>query len=456
MKMRHNPNELSYKNIYMYGMGEFGYTFYLNLISSYLMFFMTDILVMPTNMASIIYTSVQWVEAISSLIAGVMIDRLCSRRGRYRPWLLRGSVICMVCMTIVYTNFHTGNIPAAVIFTVFYSLGYIGYNFMFIAYRSLLNLIAHKPEETVALTIGGTQLSTAASLLFGFFGVRLLFSVFPSQETGFSVTSLLCGAFLVLGMAFVYIMSRPFDTHEEKHFSHKHATEKLTPSNMLKAIAPMLPCCIGFIFSVGASTLLFTMLAYYFSAVRQNSNLMSLLITITTIFRFIATFFVVPLAKRFEKKTIFCISCGLCSVFLIAAYLLQESVIGFYSMMAIYFFFTATGSSMLMPCISDVVDYNVFRQSIQARGFLYSVASTLTYIAQFVGATAASVGMIVIHYSKSAVTPSMLEGITRITFLGTAGLTAISIIPMLFYKLNRDVMEDIYHLKNAAAKQPDQ
>ena len=51
---------------------------------------------------------------------------------------------------------------------------------------------------------------------------------------------------------------------------------------------------------------------------------------------------------------------------------------------------------------------------------------------------------------------SLLEGITRITFLGTAGLTAISIIPMLFYKLNRDVMEDIYHLKNAAAKQPDQ
>ena len=59
-------SDLSRRTVYGYGLGEFGYSFYLNLISSYLMFYMTDVLLLPTKLTGILYSAVQWVEAATA------------------------------------------------------------------------------------------------------------------------------------------------------------------------------------------------------------------------------------------------------------------------------------------------------------------------------------------------------------------------------------------------------
>ena len=53
-------SDLSCRTVYGYGLGEFGYSFYLNLISSYLMFYMTDVLLLPTKLTGILYSADQW------------------------------------------------------------------------------------------------------------------------------------------------------------------------------------------------------------------------------------------------------------------------------------------------------------------------------------------------------------------------------------------------------------
>lgn len=77
-------SDLSRRTVYGYGLGEFGYSFYLNLISSYLMFYMTDVLLLPTKLTGILYSAVQWVEAATALAAGILIDNLFTFKGRYR------------------------------------------------------------------------------------------------------------------------------------------------------------------------------------------------------------------------------------------------------------------------------------------------------------------------------------------------------------------------------------
>ena len=219
---------------------------------------------------------------------------------------------------------------------------------------------------------------------------------------------------------------------------------------MLRALPPILPCAFGFIFSIGASTLLFSMLAYYFNWVIGDSAGMSTLITVMTVARLAATFGVTPLSRRFEKRTIFINSMLLSAVCIILAYVFRENRVLFYIAMGLYFFCLVPAGAMLMPCISDSVDYNLYRKGIQARGFLYAVASTLSYVAQFVGAMAASAGMVLIRYESALPVQSAetLSGIPKITFLGTAVLSALSILPMLFHRLNRDVMDSIYREKS--------
>lgn len=439
--------------IYGYGLGEFGYSFYLNLISSYLMFYMTDVILLPTSLAGVLYSAVQWVEAATALAAGIIMDNIHARHGRYRPWILRGSIVCLISTTFLFTYFHTGTGMTAFLFVTLYTISYAGYNFMFIAYRALMGLLGKGPADTVALTVSGTQLSTLASLLFGLVGVRLLHG-FERMETGYTVSALLYGLVLVAAMGVVCRVTKIYDPAQPLP-ARREKKERTRPRDLIRALPPILPCAFSYIFSIGASTLLFSMLAYYFNYVLHDAAGMSVLITVMTVARLAATFLVTPLAERFEKRTIFIGSMLLATVCITAAYFLRGSRILFFAAMGLYFFCLVPAGAMLMPCVSDSVDYNAYKKGIFARSFLYAVASTLSYIAQFVGATAASVGLVCIHYEASLAEQSAatLAGIPAVTFLGTAALSLLSAAPMCFHRLNRSVMDEIYRQKQMESGQ---
>mgnify|MGYP000156914611 CR=1 FL=1 len=270
-------SDLSRRTVYGYGLGEFGYSFYLNLISSYLMFYMTDVLLLPTKLTGILYSAVQWVEAATALAAGILIDNLFTSKGRYRPWIFRGSVICALSTALLFTRLPLGAAGTATVFVVLYTISYAGYNLMFVAYRAIMGAIGKTPSDTVALTISGTQLSTLASLAFGQIGVRLLHG-FSRIETGYTVSAGLYGLILVIAMATVCAVTKPYDPGRAEAKKAEKAPG-VSPKQMLRALPPILPCAFGFIFSIGASTLLFSMLAYYFNWVIGDSAGMSTLMS---------------------------------------------------------------------------------------------------------------------------------------------------------------------------------
>ena len=315
-------SDLSRRTVYGYGLGEFSYSFYLNLISSYLMFYMTDVLLLPTKLTGILYSAVQWVEAATALAAGILIDNLFTSKGRYRPWIFRGSVICALSTALLFTRLPLGAAGTATVFVVLYTISYAGYNLMFVAYRAIMGAIGKTPSDTVALTISGTQLSTLASLAFGQIGVRLLHG-FSRIETGYTVSAGLYGLILVITMAAVCAVTKPYDPGRAEAKKAEKASG-VSPKQMLRALPPILPCAFGFIFSIGASTLLFSMLAYYFNWVIGDSAGMSTLITVMTVARLAATFVVTPLSRRFEKRTIFISSMLLSAVCITLAYVASK------------------------------------------------------------------------------------------------------------------------------------
>ena len=88
------PRTLHFGTVYKYGMGEFGFTFFNSLVAYYLLYYMTDIALIPMAVAGVLYSALQWVEALTSIGAGVLIDNTRLKGGRYRPWLLIGSIVC--------------------------------------------------------------------------------------------------------------------------------------------------------------------------------------------------------------------------------------------------------------------------------------------------------------------------------------------------------------------------
>ncbi len=441
---------------YRYGMGEFGFTFFVSLVAYYLLFFMTDIAHIPMKTAGVLYALLQWVEAFTAIGAGILIDNMRLRGGRYRPWLLSGSILCMIGTVIFFTKFPIGTVPTTVVFTVFYCVAYAGFNCMWIAYRALIGIIGKTSKQTVSLTIAGTQLATVSSLLYSYLGVKLL-TMFERPETGYTVSALVYGGIMVLSMLVVYIVAKPYD-HDQTVHAEAQKEEKVSLRDMLRALPPLIPYGLSYILSIGASTLIMSCLVYYFNYTLGRPDLMSVMITVMTITRLAATFIVPWLSGKLDKKVIYIGSVSVATCFILAAYFLRANLVVFFALMGLYFASLVPAGAMFMPCVTDATDYNEFGRGIKARSFLYSVSSTFSYIAQFVGATAASTGLVLIGYDPlaAAQSPHTLSGIAAVTFLGTAALTALSIVPMLFYRLDAKTMADIYAKKAAALEEAEQ
>lgn len=427
----------------------------MSLVSYYLLFFMTDIARIPLETAGTLYALLQWVEAFTAIGAGMLIDNLHLRGGRYRPWLLSGSIVCLVGSVLFFTKFPISTLSTTVLFTVFYCVAYAGFNCMWIAYRALIGIIGKTSRQTVSLTISGTQLATVSSLLYSYLGVKML-SAFERPETGYTVSALVYGIIMVLSMLVVFRLAKPYDQDQTRpEIRQQKAAEKVTLRDMLRALPPLIPYGLSYVLSIGASTLIMSCLVYYFNYTLGRPELMSVMITVMTVMRLAATFIVPWLAGKLDKKHIYLLSVSAATFFIVLAYLLRANIPVFFLLMGLYFFSLVPAGAMFMPCVTDATDYNEFERGIKARSFLYSVSSTFSYIAQFIGASAASAGLILIGYNADRITqsPAAQQGIAVVTFLGTALLTALSLIPMLFYKLDAKTMSGVYLKKNLAAEQ---
>ena len=151
---------------YGYGLGEMGFTFFNFLVAYYLMYYLTDVLCLPMVLAASLYSGIQWVEVATMLAAGVLIDKSRLRSGKYRPWIVGGSILCAINLVLFYTDFSLSKTLAAILFTLTYFLCYCGYNTMWVAYRALLGPLCHSPKDSVVITTSASQLSSVAGLIF--------------------------------------------------------------------------------------------------------------------------------------------------------------------------------------------------------------------------------------------------------------------------------------------------
>ncbi|MEL7649507.1 MAG: MFS transporter [Sedimentibacter sp.] len=442
-----NNNKLTNKTIYSYGLGEFGFNFFNLLVAYYLLIFLTNIQKFPVTQAAAIYSTVQWFEAIAALCCGILVDRVNFKTGKYWPWLIIGSSICSVSTVLFFSKFDVGKDLSVVLFLVFYLLAYFGYDFMWVAYRSLLGVIGKDSVETVSLSVGASQLGTIAGIIFSYLGVKLL-GDFSDSATGYTASAAVYGFIMLISMLIVARVAKPYDKVE--NFSVNKNNSKLSFKEILKTInGPIIPFIVSQIFRYASSTLLFTLIVYHFKYFIGNETIMSSYILIYTVFQFIGFFAVKFFVKRFDKLAIYNVSTLIASALTVLIFLFSERILVFMLLLSVYSFVYSFGAALYMPFITDIADYNEIDRNISGRAFSYSIGSSCMHFASVLGASIASFGLSAIGYNQSLpVQPQdVAYGISALTFLGSAALTAISVIPMYFYKLNGKIMKDIYKKK---------
>lgn len=451
-----STGELSLSNgrIYAYGLGEFGFNFFLVFISYYLMYFLTDVAMLPAGVAAVLYTLVQWFESLSLLASGWIMDRTRLRGGRYRPWMVFGSVLCAIGMVLFFTKYDLDPRVYAVVFPTLYLLAYWGYNFMWVSYRASMGIMAKTPQDTVAMTTAASQLGTVAMLLFSLAGMNLLYS-FGRIETGFTVCAAIYGALLVISMLVVSGVVKPYDKPNgvvRSATAYRSVSLKDTLS-CLKG--PMIPFFLAFVFRTAVQMIVPALMVYHFQYTLKNPEGLQMYLLLYTLAQLVGLFFVRPVTAKLGKKNTFIVSSFSTVALLIAAYCVNDRLIPFLAIMTVNAFVTIFGASLLPAFITDIADYNEYSLGLKNRSFIVSVGATTITVASILGGGAASFGLAALGYDASVAVhaPEVIRGISRFMLFGGAFCALSSAVPMFFYKLGNKAMEEVYKKRDALAAQ---
>lgn len=177
-----------------YGSGDMGSNFMYMFVSSFVLIYLTDTMGLNAGIIGTLIMLSKFMDGISDVVFGTLIDRTRSKMGKARPWMFWSAFPLAICEVLLFTIPDLSETLQYVYFFIVYTLlNAVFYTANNISYSSLTALMTKNPTERVqvgsirymfAVTTGIVISSTAVGLVNKFGGgvtgwrsVAILFSL---------------------------------------------------------------------------------------------------------------------------------------------------------------------------------------------------------------------------------------------------------------------------------------
>ena len=187
----------SKRNRLTFGIGTIGRDMVYSLISMYLIFYLTDVIKLPTGsmwwVAGIILIA-RIFDAFNDPVMGVIVDNTHTRWGKFKPWIAIGVVLSSVFTVLLFTDFGLQGGAFIGAFAVFYLLWGMSYTANDISYWSMLPALSidQKEREKIGAI---ARICANAGMFFVVAGIvpltELLGNRFGSLQKGYFVFAIL-------------------------------------------------------------------------------------------------------------------------------------------------------------------------------------------------------------------------------------------------------------------------
>lgn len=182
--------QITRKEKYSFGIGAFGKDLVVNLIGIYLMYYLTDILGVAAGFVGSLYFVARIWDAINDPVMGMIVDK--TKWGKFRPWLVIGTLINSIVTIILFTNFDLTGTSLYIFISIMYILWGMTYTMMDVPYWSWLPNLTNNPTEREEVSVIPRIFASLANLILGAIGlsaVIYLDTIFGTgdQSTGFLI-----------------------------------------------------------------------------------------------------------------------------------------------------------------------------------------------------------------------------------------------------------------------------
>ncbi len=385
-----------------YGVGAIGLDLSYGMFYSFLAKYLTDVLGLKASFLLILTPIARLWDGINDPMMGTIVDNTHTRMGKYRPWILRGSILNAIILVFLFSNPFklTGGALMAYVAVMYVGWG-MSNTLADIPYWSMVPSFTSDPEER-------SLVSTIARVFSGL-GQGIVSIIAPVIMTAVSVTTapgengemtkvhdarsyFICA--LACAIALVFFSSLSVATTKEtqttkagEKFSFKRTFEIIRSNDQLLVF--MLFAMIsnaGWYLTSGVAT-------YYFDVVVGDPNKQATFSTSQAVGSVVGLLMLPVLTKLMSKRKAYQTSLVLCAV----GY--TGMAVGAFTqaflIMNICYCIGAIGMSSMFIAqtifLADVVDYGEVKMGFRAesitfsmKGFLQKMAYTIQTIILFV------------------------------------------------------------------------
>lgn len=423
---------LSFPRKLGYGLGSSASNFTWQMVSFYLLFFYTDVFGITAAVAGTILLVARVFDGLNDPVVGYIVDRTRSRWGRFRPYLLFGSVPIALLLVLTFSSpeFSAGGKIAYAAAT--YILLGVAYTFLTVPHSALMASVTQDTNERSSLA-SLVMISIYATILIVAAATMPLVKIFPSQQTGFTLTSVLY-AILAVGLYLIcFVSTREVAPVLKKKHSFKEELKIVVKNKYLLIL-------LISIFLVQAANDMRTSSAIFFFKYNIGNEAIYPLFMMIMILSMIAGAAVTPLLGRKlgSKRNLYIIG-TIIIVFSSTTVLFTpyENLPLITVALALSSFGIGVTYVMIRSMLADTVEYGEWKTGLRGEGIIFSTFGVSNKLGYAVGGSLAafllaSVGYVPNIVQSQQVQKTILYMLTLFPII--AGVLAVG--TLLFYKID--------------------
>ena len=423
-----------------YGAGDASNNLTFSMVSAFLLIYYTNVAGISAASAGTLLLVVRVWGGFTDLFAGRVVDKTETRWGKFRPYVLFGSVPLLVLLVALF-SIPGGLSPGGKLVWAYasYALFSLAYSFVNIPYGSLSAAMTQLPDDRAKLS---TSRVIAASLTILLIAVAVSPQISGGGDLQRSLT-ITTAAFAIIGFAlylWCFATSRETVQREVERISLRQTL------GMMRHNRPLVLLCASTLLFLSGMFSLQTVAVYYARDVLGNANLYIVLTVVSTAGMILASALVPKAVNTIGKKR----------SYLVAGVIAAASAVGFavapasapavgiasYGVLGIGL---GTINTLIFALQANTVDYGEWNSGIRAEGGSYSVLSFTRKTGQGIGGAVAAYTIGLGGYIATAKTQagSALTSIRVAAGIIPAALFLAAAAVMLVYPLTEKAFRAI-------------
>lgn len=432
-----NLKKISMNEKFGYASGDFACNLIYTTVSTYLLFFYTDVYGLSAAAAGTMFLVVRIIDALADPFIGTIVDRTNTKFGRFRPYLLFGAfpfaILAILCFTT--PDFSSmGKLIYAYITYVGLSLVYTTIN---VPYGALTSAMTRNNQEVVSITSVRMILANLGGLVVAFF-VPLL-STFLGNTTGNTALGWQL-TMSILGVIGACLLIFCFKSTKERVVLQKSEDKvKLTDIfEQFRINRPLVVLSIFFIIIFGVNSISNSVGIYYVTYNLGREDLVKWYGLLGSLPALVVLPFLPKISKSLGKKRLLNYALLLNTVGLLALLIIPPSNV---ALVLIFRLVAAAGSltagGYMWALIPETIEYGEYKTGKRMGGLIYAIIGFFFKFGMALGGIVPGLILDKFGYVANQIqTPEALMGILITTTVVPVVFLVLAMIDINFYNLD--------------------